>query len=99
MPTPALANPITEVAMSIPPATSAENTINNRVPAATGIFRFVSIPLLIVPIDTRPLRDGDNVTLAPAIGENTLSGVVDWYNCAVIDTVDPISVNPRVVLK
>lgn len=96
---PALATPVMAVARSSPAVTAAENTNSNRVPAVTGIFRPVVIPLLVAPIATIPVRGGANVTLAPAIGENTLSGVVDSYNCAVIDTVEPTNVNANVVLK
>ena len=75
--TPALAKPEIIVAISRPAVTAAENTINKRVPAVTGIFSPFVSPLATVPMLTSPVRPGANVTTAPGIGAKVLSGVVD----------------------
>ena len=79
--------------------TSAENTINKRVPVVTCIDRPEIETLLTEPIEIIFVNAGDNVTAAPETGVKVLSGTVDWYNCAVMLTVDPIRVNDAVVLK
>ncbi|MDF2567912.1 MAG: mucin 17-like protein, partial [Oscillospiraceae bacterium] len=85
--------------ISVTPAAVAVNTIKSRVSAVTGIASPVVSPLLIVPIATTPVSGGANVTIAPGIGANVLSGVVELYSCAVRVTVVPTRANATVVLK
>lgn len=56
-------------------------------------------PFNNVPMDITPVRDGVKLINVPAIGENTLFGVVDWYICAFTVTVEPTSESAAVVLK
>ena len=51
-----------------------------RVPAASGMFRPVARPELIVPSASVPVSDGVNVTSEPGIAPNELFGVVEAYN-------------------
>ena len=74
---PALAYPVTVLSKVIPLAVD-ENTNISRVWAVTGILSPVSEPFNSVPIDITPDNDGVKFTSVPAIGENTLFGVVDW---------------------
>ena len=67
-------------AISRPAVTSAENNKSNLVPAVTGMFSPVVIPLLILPIEITPVREGDSVTTAPGTATKVLLGVVDWNN-------------------
>ncbi len=60
--------------------TPAENIKSNLVPAVTGMFSPVVTPLLILPIETNPEREGDSVTTAPGTATKMLLGVVDWNN-------------------
>ena len=73
---PALAYPATVLSKDNPLAV-AENTSINRVWAVTGMFSPVSAPFNKVPIDTTPVSEGVRLISVPAIGENTLLGVVD----------------------
>lgn len=57
------------------------------------------IPLEISPMEISPVRGGVKVTDAPGTAVKVLFGTVDLYNCAVIDTVEPISETAAVVLK
>ena len=56
-------------------------------------------PLLIGPIETKPVSDGANVIIAPGIGLKILFGVDDLYNWAVIVIEDPIMPSATVELK
>lgn len=98
IPIPALAYPTTVFIKEIPLA-CAEYTINKRELAVTGIDNPVVIPLLIVPIDIVPESAGERFTIAPGIGVNTLFGVFDTYNCALIVILEPRSDKAAVVLK
>ncbi len=60
------------------PLAAAENTNIRRVWAVTGILSPVSAPFNNVPIDITPVSDGVKLISVPAIGVNTLFGVVDW---------------------
>ena len=73
---PALAYPATVFSRDSPLAV-AENTSISRVRAVTGIFSPVSEPFSSVPIETIPVSDGVRLISVPAIGVNTLFGVVD----------------------
>lgn len=77
----------------------AENTSINRVWDVTGMLSPVSEPFNNVPTDITPESDGVRLISVPAIGENTLFGVVDWYICAFTVTVEPIKESAIVVLK
>lgn len=96
---PALANPVTVVAIFKPDVTRAENANSKRVCGVTAIDRPVVIPELIVPMLSNPVKDGDNVTDAPGIGVKVSFGVVERYSCAVIVTVEPMRVKAAAVLK
>ena len=74
---PALAYPA-PVLTKVRPLAVAENNNISRVRAVTGILSPVREPFNNVPMDIIPESDGDRVIKVPAIGENTLSGVVDW---------------------
>lgn len=86
-------------ATSIPAVTDAEKTISSRSPAATGILSPVVNPLDIVPNAKTPVSVGAKITTAPGTAVKELLGVVDWYSCAVMVTVDPTKLSPAVVLK
>lgn len=73
---PALAYPTMVFTSDIPLAV-AENTSISRVCDVTGMLRPVSEPFNIVPMATVPESDGVRLINVPAMGENTLSGVVD----------------------
>jgi hypothetical protein len=79
--------------------TAAENTISKRVPAVTGIAKPVVNPEVIVPMAMMPVSGGAKVTMAPGTGVKISLGVVDWYNCAVIVTVEPIRVSAAEILR
>lgn len=96
--TPALAYPAT-VFTRVTPAAVIKNTIKTRVCAVRGILKPESIPLLMVPIDTIPVRAGAKVTNVPGTAVKILSGVDDVYNCACTVTVLPTRLNAAVVLK
>lgn len=74
---PALAYPTTEL-ISVNPLADAESTSISLVRAVTGILSPVREPFSSVPIATIPVREGVRLINVPAIGENTLFGVVDW---------------------
>lgn len=95
---PALAYPVT-VLSRVNPLAVAENTSISRVWAVTGILSPVSAPFNNVPTDTMPESDGVRFIRVPAIGENTLLGVVDWYICAFTVTLEPTKDSATVVLK
>jgi hypothetical protein len=63
------------------------------------MFNPLTIPLLIVPGASTPVRAGAKVTIAPGTGVNILSGVVDVYTWAVTFIVVPTRVSPVEVLK
>ena len=67
-------------ATSKPAVTSAENNKSNLVPAVTGMFSPVVTPLMILPIEIAPVREGDSVTTAPGTSTKVLLGVVDSNN-------------------
>lgn len=73
---PALAYPVT-VLTRVKPLAVAENTSISRVWAVTGILRPVRAPFNNVPTDMSPESDGVRLINVPAMGENTLFGVVD----------------------
>lgn len=73
---PALAYPVT-VLTRVKPLAVAKNTSISRVWAVTGILRPVRAPFNNVPTDMSPESDGVRLINVPAIGENTLFGVVD----------------------
>ena len=73
---PALAYP-TIVLIKDTPLAVAENTSINLVWAVTGMFRPVREPFNTVPRATVPDNVGVRLINVPAIGENTLFGVVD----------------------
>ncbi|MNI91193.1 hypothetical protein D3C73_1488180 [compost metagenome] len=77
MPTPPLALPVIVDAISMPAVTSAENTSSSLVPAVTGMDKPSVIPLLVVPIATRPVSGGASVTEAPGTAVKILFGVVE----------------------
>jgi hypothetical protein len=81
------------------PVAVEEKTINKRVSGVTGIDSPVVRPLETLPIAIIPVNAGANVTTAPGIGVNKLSGVGELYNCAVTVTVDPVRANAAVLLK
>ena len=64
-----------------------------------GIDNPVNVPLEIDPIDKTPVNAGVKLTNEEAIAVNVLFGVDDWYNCALIVTVEPINDNAAVVEK
>ncbi len=98
IPNPALAYP-TMVLSSVSPLADAESTSISLVLAVTGMLRPVREPFSSVPMEMTPVREGVRLISVPAIGENTLLGVVDWYICAVTTTVEPIRESAAVVLK
>ena len=66
------------VLTSVTPEAVVENTSKSRVPAVTGMERPLVSPLDRLPMEITPVRAGASVTIAPAIGEKILFGVVDW---------------------
>ncbi len=77
----------------------AENTSINRVCAVTGMLSPVRAPFSNVPRARTPVSEGVKLISVPAIGENTLLGVVDWYICALTVTEEPTRETAAVVLK
>lgn len=73
---PALAYPATVLSRDNPLAV-AENTSISLVCDITGMFSPVSEPFNNVPMEITPESDGVRFISVPAIGENTLFGVVD----------------------
>lgn len=96
---PALAYPAIVEATSRPAVTVAENTINKRVCAVTGMLSPVVMPLLIVPRAIIPVKEGANVTKAPGTAVKLLSGVGALNSWAVMVIVEPTKVTAAVVLK
>lgn len=74
-----------------------ENTSNRRSPMVTGTDNPVTLPVLMVPILTRPVKFGVKLIRVLAIGLKTFP--VELYSCAFIVTVLLIRFIEAVVLK
>ena len=94
---PALATPVI-VFTSESPEAVAENTINKRSPGFNATEIAEDKPLLMLPIASAPVRGGARFSTA-VVGLKTLLPAGARYTCAVIVTVDPISVSAIVFLK